>query len=173
MNDFVERTRPWETYSDLKPLRENEDVSKDPYASPEDLRSAHYLDYQWLTLRFTGSEDASKPHTRAFLTDSVPLCPDLLTGEVSVAFGLAKRRRLQNEYKSHRYIPATIFSASDRQLRIIQSWHDKQDPKVLHIRRSPILDFRDGSRGNWKDWIAALCWVAGKPVGDTKNGNET
>ena len=32
MNEFVERTRPWEAYSDLEPLREDEDVSKDPYA---------------------------------------------------------------------------------------------------------------------------------------------
>lgn len=33
MNDFVGRTRPWETYSDLKPLREDQDVIKDPYAT--------------------------------------------------------------------------------------------------------------------------------------------
>lgn len=32
MNDFVERTRPWENHSDLMPLREDQDVSKDPYA---------------------------------------------------------------------------------------------------------------------------------------------
>lgn len=33
MNDFLERTRPWEAHKHLRPLDEDEDVSKDPYAS--------------------------------------------------------------------------------------------------------------------------------------------
>ncbi|KAJ5579853.1 uncharacterized protein N7459_005838 [Penicillium hispanicum] len=110
----------------------------------------------------------SKPHINAFITDGEPLLPDrLTTGEISIAFGLITQRRWQDGYNAHRYIPINIFSASDRQIRVLQIWHDKQNPKALQVRRTPIMEFPDGMRENWRDWISILCWIAGKPVGET------
>lgn len=63
-----------------------------------------------------------------------------------------------------------IFSASDRQIRVLQIWHDKQNPKAVQVRRTPIIEFPGGMRENWKDWISILCWIAGKPVGETVGG---
>ncbi|KAJ5186523.1 P-loop containing nucleoside triphosphate hydrolase protein [Penicillium cf. viridicatum] len=57
-------------------------------------------------------------------------------------------------------------------LRILQMWHDKQNPKALQVRSSPIMDFKDGLENNLDNWVTMLCWVAGKPVGDTKSRTE-
>lgn len=112
----------------------------------------------------------SKPHMNAFITDGEPLLSDhLSTGEASVAFGLITQRRWQDGYNSHRYIPINISSASDRQIRVLQIWHNKQNPKTLQVRRTPITEFWGGMRGNWRDWITLLCWMAGKPVGEKKD----
>ena len=139
--------------------------------SPE-LRFEYFVDSQWSILCFMMRKDPSrsKPHINAFITDGELLPDRLSTGEISVAFGLITRRRWKDGYNAHRYIPINIFSASDRQIRILQIWHDKQNPKALQVRRTAIMEFPDGMRENWKDWISILCWSAGKPVGETVEG---
>lgn len=65
-----------------------------------------------------------------------------------------------------------MFSMSNFTVRILQIWHDKQNPKALQVRSSRIMDFKDGIQNNLDDWITILCWMTGEPVGDTKNGTE-
>lgn len=65
-----------------------------------------------------------------------------------------------------------MFSMSGFSIRVLQMWHDKQNPKALQVRSSPIMDFEGGVENNMDDWINILCWMAGEPVGDTKNGTE-
>lgn len=110
----------------------------------------------------------------AFIIDPDPMFPDrLTTAEACTAFGLLSHSRVRDGYNSHRYIPVTIFSGSGRQMRILQCWHDKENPMNLQVRRSPIMDFQQGMEANWKDWIMILCWITGEAVGDTMNGSET
>lgn len=33
-------------------------------------------------------------------------------------------------------------------------------------------DFKDGVQNDLDHWVIILCWMAGKPVGDTKIGTE-
>lgn len=124
-------------------------------------------------LCYTKHKDPRKstPHINAFITDGDPLLPDrLTTGEISVAFGLITQRRWQDGYNGHRYIPVNIFSASERQLRVLQTWHDRENPKALQVRKTRIMEFSDGMRENWEEWISILCWIAGRPVGETMAG---
>ncbi|KAJ5104486.1 hypothetical protein NUU61_001833 [Penicillium alfredii] len=202
MSEFLECTRPWETHTGLKPQIPDafwdrshrwhegdhmfqsldhivqaflDDETPISYVDNYALRPFHHSKYEWVIRPYTKSEDVFKPHVNAFVTDSEALLPDRLgTGEVSTAFGLITQSQFQDGYNSYRYIPVTIFSASDRQMRVLQCWHDKQNPKTRHVRRSPIMEFRHGMRANWRDWVTVLCWIAGRLVGDTdtENGSE-
>jgi hypothetical protein len=107
-------------------------------------------------------KDQSKPYVSAFLTDGSPLRDGVLTtGEIAVATGLITLRRCHQGFNGHRYIPVTIFSASDRQIRVVQAYHDRQEPRALRVRRSRIMEFWNGAKGNWDDWITILCWMMG------------
>ncbi|CRL19819.1 unnamed protein product [Penicillium camemberti] len=138
-----------------------------------DLGSIYPPQCQWKLEGWTNAKDISQPHINAYIHDSQRLRVGRLTsGEVSLSYGLIAKRRIQDGYNDHRYIPITVFSMSDFQVRILQIWHDKQNPKALQVRSSPIMDFKDGVQNNLDDWVTILCWMAGKPVGDTKNGTE-
>jgi hypothetical protein len=96
-----------------------------------------------------------------------PLQEDTLnTGEMAVAAGWIAARRWYHKMNNHRYIPITLFSAWGRKLRILQVWHDKKEPRALHVRRSPIMDFEEGEEAKRADWITVLCWMMGQPVGE-------
>ncbi|KAJ5863265.1 hypothetical protein N7455_007333 [Penicillium solitum] len=119
-----------------------------------DLGSIYRFRCQWNLEGWTNAKDMSQPHINAYIGDSQPLRVDRLNlGEVSLSYGLIAKRRIQDGYNNHRYIPIT-------------------NPKALQVRSSPIMDFKDGVQNNLDDWVAILCWMAGKPVGDTKNGTE-
>ncbi|CAI7669572.1 unnamed protein product [Penicillium discolor] len=138
-----------------------------------DLGSIYRSQCQWKLEGWTNAKNISQPHINAYIGDSQPLRVDRLnSGEVSLSYGLIAKRRIQDGYNDHRYIPITVFSMSDFQVRILQIWHDKQNPKALQVRSSPIMDFKDGVQNNLDDWVTILCWMVGKPVGDTKNGTE-
>ncbi|KAJ5688238.1 hypothetical protein N7536_010857 [Penicillium majusculum] len=127
-----------------------------------DLGSIYRSQCQWKLEGWTNAKDISQSHINAYIGDSQPLRVDRLnSGEVSLSYGLIAKRRIQDGYNNHRYIPITVFSMSDF-----------QNPKALQVRSSPIMDFKDGVQNNLDDWVAILCWMAGKPVGDTKNGTE-
>ncbi|KAI2712791.1 hypothetical protein CBS147339_7221 [Penicillium roqueforti] len=137
------------------------------------LGSVYAPQWQWKLAGWTNAKKASQPHINAFIVDSQPHLIDRLnSGEVSVSYGLIAKRRLEDGYNDHRYIPITVFSVSDFQVRILQIWHDKQNPKALQIRSSRIMDFKDGIQNNLDDWVTILCWIAGESVGDTRNGFE-
>lgn len=113
------------------------------------------------------------PHLNAFIIDPEPMLPDrLTTGEICTAFSMIAKSRLEDGYNSCRYIPLIIFSVSNRDLRILQCWHDKDNPRNLQIRKSPIMNFKEGMKKNWKDWVTVICWIAAKPLGDTMNESE-
>ncbi|KAJ6190207.1 hypothetical protein N7519_000228 [Penicillium mononematosum] len=138
-----------------------------------ELGSVYPMQGQWYLEGWTTAKDTSQPHINAFVADSQPhRVGRLNSGEVSLAYGLIAKRRLQEGYNDHRYIPITMFSVSDFTVRILQIWHDKQNPKALQIRSSRIMDFKDGVQNNLDDWVTILCWMTGEPVGDTKNGTE-
>ncbi|KAJ5859761.1 hypothetical protein N7534_005038 [Penicillium rubens] len=138
-----------------------------------ELGSLYRNQSQWYLEGWTIAKDTSQPHINAFVSDSQPhRVGRLNSGEVSLAYGLIAKRRLQEGYNDHRYIPITMFSMSNFTVRILQIWHDKQNPKALQVRSSRIMDFKGGIQNNLDDWITILCWMTGEPVGDTKNGTE-
>ncbi|CAI7605269.1 unnamed protein product [Penicillium palitans] len=150
-----------------------DDAPNDILEEDNELGSAYAPQWQWRLVGCTSAKDRSQPHINAFIADSQPhRAGRLNSGEVSLAYGLIAKRRIEDGYNDHRYIPITIVSASDFQVRILQMWHDKHNPKALQVRSSPIMDFKDGLESNLDNWVTILCWVAGKPVGDTKNGTE-
>ncbi len=120
-------------------------------------------DYRlWWPDGILGSSKTHRPHVHAFLNHVIPLREDKLTaGEMAVATVIISCRRCFQGFNDHRYVHATIFSASFRSLRVIQVWHDREDPNVLHVRRSPIMDFMQGEKAKWEDWITLLCWMMG------------
>ncbi|KGO68013.1 hypothetical protein PITC_053010 [Penicillium italicum] len=137
------------------------------------LGSIYRPQFQWKLEGWTNAMDSSQPHINAYMADSQPLLVGRLnSGEVSLSYGLIAKRRMEDGYNDHRYIPINVFSMSDFQVRILQIWHDKKNPKALQVRVSPIMDFKDGVQNNLDDWVTILCWMAGEPVGDTKNGTE-
>ncbi|OQE12895.1 hypothetical protein PENFLA_c060G09451 [Penicillium flavigenum] len=138
-----------------------------------ELGSLYRNQSQWYLEGWTIAKDTSQPHINAFVSDSQPhRVGRLNSGEVSLAYGLIAKRRLQEGYNDHRYIPITMFSMSNFTARILQIWHDKQNPKALQVRSSRIMDFKDGIQNNLDDWITILCRMTGEPVGDTKYGTE-
>ena len=119
----------------------------------------------WSARRFMVQKDKSSPDIRVFITDGSPLRDEALTtGEVAVATGLITLRRCLHGFNAHRYIPITIFSASDRRIRIVQIYHDRETPQVLYVRKSRIMEFWDGQEANRKDWTTLLCWMMGDVV---------
>lgn len=126
---------------------------------------------QWYVDTIRDPSDPTKPHAQVSMHGVVPLQDDKLTmGEMAVATGLIGIRRYFQKRNDHRYIPITILSASCRQLRILQVWHDKENPLAIHVRRSPIVDFSEGAEANRKDWVTFVCWLMGKPVGEALSG---
>ncbi|KAH6839533.1 hypothetical protein B0I37DRAFT_358117 [Chaetomium sp. MPI-CAGE-AT-0009] len=136
------------------------EVDCDPWPN---LQTKDSKDYRlWWLDSILGSRNPHRPHAHAFLNHVIPLREDrLTTGEVAVATGIISFRRCFQGFNDHRYIHATIFSASFRHLRVIQVWHDREDPTALHVRRSPILDFIQGEKAKREDWITLLCWMMG------------
>jgi hypothetical protein len=86
---------------------------------------------------------------------------------MAVATGIIACRRCFQGFNDHRYIPVTIFSVSFRSLRVLQVWHDWEDPNLTHVRRSPIMDFMQGEKANLEAWITLLCWMMGDQLDDT------
>ncbi|KAJ5951342.1 uncharacterized protein N7479_009755 [Penicillium vulpinum] len=138
-----------------------------------ELDSVYAPQWQWNITSWANAKDTSQPHITAFMVDSQPFRANRFnSGEISIAYGLIAKRRIEDGYNDHRYIPIIIISASGFQARILQIWHDKQNPEALQVRSSPIMDFNGGVQNNLDDWVTLLCWIAGDPVGDTKNGTE-
>ncbi|KOS44031.1 hypothetical protein ACN38_g5108 [Penicillium nordicum] len=151
-----------------------DDAPNNILSEDNELGSAYAAQWQWRLVGCTSAKDESQPHINAFIADSqAHRVGRLNSGEVALAYGLVAQRRIIDGYNDHRYIPITIISASDFQIRVLQMWHDKQNPRALQVRSSPIMDFKDGGlENNLDNWVSILCWVAGTPVGDTKNGTE-
>ncbi|KAJ5589398.1 hypothetical protein N7537_012076, partial [Penicillium hordei] len=126
-----------------------------------DLGSMYGSQSQWKLEGWTNAKDNSQPYINAYIGDSQPLRVGCLNlGE------LGRQALNLNGHNGHRYIPITVFTMSDVQVCILQFWHGKQ------LRSSPIMDFKDGVQNNLDDWVTILCWMAGKPVGNTKNRTE-
>ncbi|KAJ9486608.1 hypothetical protein VN97_g6722 [Penicillium thymicola] len=203
MREYIVRERPWDEFDifqqnidDIPKLRRfrrrvdayqtirgvnyslkkffGDDAPNDTLARDNELGSAYAAQWQWKLVGCTSAKDESQPHINAFIADSQPhRAGRLNSGEVALAYGLLAQRRIIYGYNDHRYIPITIISASDFQVRVLQMWHDKHNPKALQVRSSPIMDFEDGDlENNLDNWVSILCWVAGSPIGDTKNGTE-
>jgi hypothetical protein len=114
------------------------------------------------------STATDRPHTYAFVNHLIPLETDkLTTGEMTAATGIISLQRCFRGFNHHRYIPATIFSASFRDIRVVQVWHDREDPDSLHVRRSPIMSFLQGAKANQNDWMTLLCWFMGDQLENT------
>ena len=124
----------------------------------------------WVLDAIVGSVETHRPHAQAFLNHGIPLVEDkLTTGEMTVATGIISNRRCFQGYNDHRYIHATIFSASFRDVRVIQVWHDREEPSVLHVRRSPIMNFMEGEKAKRDDWVTLLCWMMGDQLDPMSN----
>ncbi|KAK3295338.1 uncharacterized protein B0H64DRAFT_301272, partial [Chaetomium fimeti] len=122
----------------------------------------------WSLQRIFESTVPDRPHTHAFVNHVIQLENDkLTTGEMAAATGIISSQRCFRGFNHHRYIPATIFSASFRDFRIVQVWHDRESPNALHVRRSPILDFMQGKEAKRDDWVTLLCWFMGEQLETT------
>ena len=137
---------------------------------PYRLRSTDPNGNEWSLYGSLLPRDKSKPHILASVTEGARMDENATTrGEVAIASGIISLQRCYFGYGSYRYVPVTMLSASDRQVRVVQAWHDRMEPEVLHMRRSPILEFWDGAMANREDWITLLCWLMADPVGDLKD----
>lgn len=124
--------------------------------------------YLWSIESIFESRYSFRPHVHALLYHAAPLRDDkLTTGEMAIATGIISSRRCFKGFHNHRYIPVTIFSASFRDMRIVQVWHDRDDPNTLHVRRSPIVDFTEGEEYKWVEWVAFCHWFMGDQLEDT------
>ncbi|KAH6838510.1 hypothetical protein B0I37DRAFT_240005 [Chaetomium sp. MPI-CAGE-AT-0009] len=116
-----------------------------------------------------------RPHAHALLHHGILLHDDnLTTSEMATATGIISSRCcVQGFHHHHQYIPVTIFSASFRDFRIVQVWHDREDPNSLHVRRSPTVDFVQGEETKRDDWIAFCCWFMGEQLDNTMPAHAT
>ncbi|EXU97167.1 hypothetical protein X797_009786 [Metarhizium robertsii] len=91
--------------------------------------------------------DPEKPHVMAFLADGALIREDVLsTGELTCITYLVADGALK--YKHHRFIPATLISASLRTVRIVQGVLDCQKG-TLEIPKSQPVTFSDSRIANW------------------------
>lgn len=131
----------------------------------------------WSLQSIYESVATDRPHAHAFVNHVIPLENDkLTTGEMAAATGIISSQRCFRRFNHHRYVPATISSASFRDIRVVQVWHGRENPNSLHVRRSPIMNFIQGAKANEDDWITFLCWFMGDqlehtmPNHDSKSG---
>ncbi|KAH6888479.1 hypothetical protein B0T10DRAFT_548938 [Thelonectria olida] len=118
------------------------------------------------------SFNPEKPHVMTFLADSAPLQKDKIsTSEMTALVYLTTNSSIQALYRQHRFYPATIVSASDRRVRVIQCVLDAER-SMFEIRQTPIIDFEDGVWENSKNlkesYVALLGWLSSEAVGRTR-----
>ncbi|KAI0529981.1 hypothetical protein GGR58DRAFT_273000 [Xylaria digitata] len=132
------------------------------YPRPPSFRSPY-----WDVAEVLDKMDGLTPHVSCLLNDDAPLGDaQLSNAEVWCILAITYRRFRQREYRNHRFIPVTIISASDMQVRIVQGYVDAQGDCV-RVRKSPILDFEDFEQAR-KHMEVILSWCIGETVGDTK-----
>ncbi|KAI0104625.1 hypothetical protein GGR51DRAFT_521572 [Nemania sp. FL0031] len=121
---------------------------------------------EWAVETVLDKMDDSTPHVSCLLADNALLSDDQLSNaEIWCILAITNRRLRLPEYHSHRIIPVTVISTSDRKLRIVQGYVDGREG-CLRARKSPILDLENEDI----QLIAlVLSWCIGETVGDTKN----
>ncbi|QLI66160.1 lysine methyltransferase 4 [Metarhizium brunneum] len=113
--------------------------------------------------------DPDKPHVMAFLADGALIREDVLsTSELTCITYLVADGALK--YKHHRFIPATLMSASLRTVRIVQGVLDCQKG-TLEIRKSQPVTFSDSRIANWDKWLTLLGWMIGNPADGLKSSD--
>ncbi|KAH9890296.1 hypothetical protein F4778DRAFT_753254 [Xylariomycetidae sp. FL2044] len=132
--------------------------------------------YEWLnrTDRFHGIDradwrvpclldkmDGKTPHISCLLANEEPLHQDRLSNaELWCILNLSVARLRRRAYWNQRFIPVTVISSSDRNVRIVQGYVDGEARRV-HIRMSKILVLE----GNDLPKLAViLSWCMGDPV---------
>ncbi|KAI0180609.1 hypothetical protein GGR52DRAFT_532032 [Hypoxylon sp. FL1284] len=121
--------------------------------------------WPWKVESFLDRFDSAKPHVICFLSNHKPLT-DMVpsTVEIRTILYTVGSRMVDKKYQHHRIVPITIISAAGYSLRITQGFVDQDQ---LFVRMTSIFDFTAGEHERWDDFIQALCWIVGKPVGIT------
>ncbi|KEZ41887.1 hypothetical protein SAPIO_CDS6577 [Scedosporium apiospermum] len=102
-----------------------------------------------------------EPHVVCALADRVPLRDDQISvPELRTILTLSGVRALDEGRGNRKRIPVTVVSAAGRQLRIVVGIVDSKNG-TIEIREGPIIDFSEGVKKNWKQWITTLCWISG------------
>ncbi|KAI1088243.1 hypothetical protein F5B19DRAFT_472274 [Rostrohypoxylon terebratum] len=119
----------------------------------------------WKVECFMDTFNLDTPHMVAFLSNDLPLTDMIPSeGELHAILWIIGSRILYVQYQYHRIIPITLVSAAGYRLRITQGYIDQGQ---LFVRMTPIVDFTVGEKEKWDDFVQALCWVVGNPVGVT------
>ncbi|QQK46522.1 hypothetical protein Pdw03_1420 [Penicillium digitatum] len=122
LREYIVRERPWDGFDicDENALHSSLDnflgIDTPHHFLDEDneLGSVYAPQWQWKLISWTTTKDKAQPHINAFVVDSQPhRVGRLNSGEVSLAYGLIAKRRIEDESNDHRYIPITVISASD------------------------------------------------------------
>ncbi|EKV12638.1 hypothetical protein PDIG_42390 [Penicillium digitatum PHI26] len=112
LREYIVRERPWDGFDICGP--NIDDTPKLRRYRRNELGSVYAPQWQWKLISWTTTKDKAQPHINAFVVDSQPhRVGRLNSGEVSLAYGLIAKRRIEDESNDHRYIPITVISASD------------------------------------------------------------
>ncbi|KAJ6784156.1 hypothetical protein PWT90_04186 [Aphanocladium album] len=96
----------------------------------------------------------------SFNVDQSPLVDGrLLTSELNALIVLATKYDFDPVYADIDEFVITVFTGSDRQLRIAQSKVNLAE-KTFDVSLSRIIDFGNSIGGNWEDWKLFLGWFA-------------
>ncbi|RYC54689.1 hypothetical protein CHU98_g11521 [Xylaria longipes] len=119
---------------------------------------------EWRVIKVLDKMDGRTPHISCLLADDAPLRDHQLSNaEIWCILAMTYRRIQLPQYRNH-IIPATVISASDRKIRIVQGYVDGREG-CLRVRKSPILDFEQITPEQIE---LVLSWCIGETVGSTK-----
>ncbi|KAI0475090.1 hypothetical protein GGR56DRAFT_644531 [Xylariaceae sp. FL0804] len=106
--------------------------------------------------------DGKTPHISCLLANAEPLNQDRLSNaELWCILNLSVARLRRRAYWNQKFIPVTVISSSDRDVRIVQGYVDGEASRV-HVRKSNILVLE----GDDVPKLAViLSWCMGTPVG--------
>ncbi|KAI0117247.1 hypothetical protein F4814DRAFT_415645 [Daldinia grandis] len=118
----------------------------------------------WGTCFTLEVRDKSKPDISCFLRNENLLSNDkIFVAELWVFVRLSIKQLMQKKYHDHQTVPVTITSASGRSLRVLQSYVDISNRRVI-VRKSAIVELNGDDKENLLKLLKASRWFVGQPT---------
>ncbi|KAI1657074.1 hypothetical protein F4813DRAFT_396618 [Daldinia decipiens] len=127
------------------------------------FRLSHHT--PWNVENFIDQCDYEKPHMGCYLANNLPLkeiVPSI--SETQTILWVTGSRFMDEGYQNHKVVPVTFLSGSGSSVRVVGGYIDR---KKLYIRLTPIVDFVEGEKKKWNEFVQYLCWIVGDPIGNT------